>query len=143
MNVLGLDVAARDKGFALKLRAIAFDDTMQVKYNRKDIAAIMEVSQPTLRKKMKAIEVMYKDGFVAEYFPVCEKCYLSKENVELIKEWLMDNDQTSRVYKQLKWFLQNKLHLRRDADDRLLEIFAGIMGKKKVVRKVEKAVFDW
>lgn len=138
-----MDIAARDKGFALKLRAIAFDDTLNVKYNRKDIAAIMEISQPTLRKKMKAIEVMYQDGFVADYFPVCEKCYLSKENVEVIKEVLMDNDQTSRIYKQIKWFLQNKFHLRRDADDRLLEIFAGVMGKKKVVRRVEKAVFEW
>jgi hypothetical protein len=55
----------------------------------------------------------------------------------------MDNDQTSRIYKQIKWFLQNKFHLRRDADDRLLEIFAGVMGKKKVVRRVEKAVFEW
>ena len=142
MNILGLDVAARDKGFALKLRAIAFDDTLKVRYNKKDIAAIMEISQPTLRKKLKAIEVMYKDGFVAEYFPVCEKCYLSKENVEVVKLALCE-DQSSRIHKQVKWFLENKMHLRRDADDRLMDVFAGVLGKKVVKKKVEKAVFDW
>lgn len=137
-----MDIAARDKGFALKLRAIAFDDTLNVKYNRKDIAAIMEISQPTLRKKMKAIEVMYQDGFVAEYFPVCEKCYLSKENVEVIKVAL-NQEKTSRVYKQVKWFLENKFHLRRDADDRLNDVFAGVIGKKTFEKRVEKAVFEW
>ena len=126
----------------MKLRAIAFDDTLNVKYNRKDIAAIMEISLPTLRKKLKTIEMMYQDGFAAEYFPVCERCYLSKENIEVVK-LALNEDETSRIHKQVKWFLENKMHLRRDADDRLNEVFAGVMGKKKVVRRVEKAVFEW
>ena len=138
-----MDVASRDKGFALKLRALAFDDTMKVGYNRKDIAAIMEISLPTLRKKLKAIEMMYKDGFVAEYFPVCEKCYLSKENIEVVK-LALNEDETSRIHKQVKWFLENKMHLRRDADDRLNEVFAGVIGGKRTVeKKVEKVVFEW
>lgn len=121
-----MDIASRDKGFALKLRALAFDDTMKVGYNRKDIAAIMEISLPTLRKKLKAIEMMYSDGFVAEYFPVCERCYLSKENIEVVK-LALNEDETSRIHKQVKWFLENKMHLRRDADDRLNEVFAGVI----------------
>lgn len=138
-----MDIASRDKGFALKLRALAFDDTMKVGYNRKDIAAIMEISLPTLRKKLKAIEMMYSDGFAAEYFPVCERCYLSKENVEVVKVAL-SQDKTSRVYKQVKWFLENKMHLKRDADDRLMDVFAGVIGGKRTVeKKVEKAVFEW
>ena len=80
---------------------------MQVKYNRKDIAAIMEVSQPTLRKKMKAIEVMYKDGFVAEYFPVCEKCYLNEKNLQFVKD-VLTYVQDDKTYKQVVWFLKNK-----------------------------------
>ena len=127
----------------MKLRALAFDDTMKVGYNRKDIAAIMEISLPTLRKKLKAIEMMYKDGFVAEYFPVCEKCYLSKENIEVVK-LALNEDETSRIHKQVKWFLENKMHLRRDADDRLNEVFAGVIGGKRTVeKKVEKVVFEW
>ena len=137
-----MDIASRDKGFALKLRALAFDDTMKVGYNRKDIAAIMEISLPTLRKKLKAIEMMYQDGFVAEYFPVCERCYLSKENVEVVK-LALNEDETSRIHKQVKWFLENKMHLRRDADDRLNEVFAGVIGKKTFEKRVEKAVFEW
>lgn len=138
-----MDIASRDKGFALKLRAIAFDDTLSVRYNRKDIAAIMEISLPTLRKKLKAIEKMYQDGFVAEFFPVCEKCYLSEENIEAVKDILKD-ETNGRLYKQVSWFLTNGFHLRKDADNRLNEVFSGVLGRKQpVVKKGERAVFDW
>ncbi len=141
MNFIGVD--AKDKGFALKLRSLAFDDTLKINLNKKDIAIALGISQPTLRKKLKNIEVFYKDGFAEEYFPVYEKCFLSKENIEVIKEMILSNDKTSRVYKQVRWFLQNGFHLRRDADDRLRDVFAGVIGKKKVVRRAEKAVFEW
>ena len=143
MNFIGAEGASKDKGFVLKLRSLAFDDTLKINLNKKDMAIVLGISQPTLRKKLKSVEMFYNDGFVEEYFPVYEKCFLSKENIEVIKEVLMYNDQTSRIYKQLKWFLQNKFHLRRDADDRLRDVFAGLLGQKKVVRKVERAVFEW
>jgi hypothetical protein len=141
VNFIGVD--AKDKGFALKLRSLAFDDTLKINLNKKDIAIALGISQPTLRKKLKNIEMFYNDGFVAEYFPVYEKCFLSKENIEVVK-MALSNDKTSRVYKQVRWFLQNGFHLRRDADDRLRDVFAGVIGRKRtVVKKAEKAVFEW
>ena len=142
MNFIGAEGASKDKGFVLKLRSLAFDDTLKINLNKKDMAIVLGISQPTLRKKLKSVEMFYNDGFVEEYFPVYEKCFLSKENIEIVKE-VLSNDKTSRIYKQVRWYLQNGFHLRRDADDRLLEVFAGVLGKKKVVRKVEKAVFEW
>ena len=146
MSVLGLEGTSKDKGFALKLRALAFDDTLKIGYNRKDLAAAMGLSAPTLRKKIAAVEKMglWQDGLVEEYFPICERCYLTEENVEAVRDVINAAEKDSRTYKQMKWFLQNGLHKRRDANDRLKEVFAGVVGGKRTVeRKVEKAVFEW
>lgn len=146
MSVLGLEGTSKDKGFALKLRALAFDDSMKIGYNRKDLAAVMGLSAPTLRKKIAAVEKMglWQDGLVAEYFPICERCYLTEENVEAVRDVINAAEKDSRTYKQMKWFLQNGLYKRRDANDRLLEVFAGVVGGKRTVdKKLEKAVFEW
>lgn len=127
---------AKDKGFALKLRVLAFDDTLKIAYNKRDLAEIMEISQPTLRKKLKSIEMVYQDGFVAEYFPVCERCYLTDSNVQYVKDVLC-SDKTSKTYKQVAWFLGNGLHKRRDANKRLMNIMAGLVGQKKKEVKYE------
>ena len=141
MNFIGVD--AKDKGFALKLRSLAFDDTLKINLNKKDIAIVLGISQPTLRKKLKSVEMFYNDGFSEDYFPVYEKCFLSKENIEVVK-LALSNDKTSRLYKQIRWFLMNGFHLRKDADDRLRDVFAGVIGGKRTVeKKVEKAVFEW
>ena len=141
MNFIGVD--AKDKGFALKLRSLAFDDTLKINLNKKDMAIVLGISQPTLRKKLKSVEMFYNDSFAEDYFPVYEKCFLSKENIEVVK-LALSNDKTSRLYKQIRWFLMNGFHLRKDADDRLRDVFAGVIGGKRTVeKKVEKAVFEW
>ena len=142
MNFIGAEGASKDKGFVLKLRSLAFDDTLKINLNKKDMAIVLGISQPTLRKKLKSVEMFYNDGFVEEYFPVYEKCFLSKENIEVVK-LVLNNDKTSRVYKQVKWFLEKGYHLRKDADYKLNEVFAGVLGKKVVKKQVEKAVFEW
>lgn len=143
MNFIGAEGASKDKGFVLKLRSLAFDDTLKINLNKKDIAIVLGISQPTLRKKLKSVEMFYNDSFAEDYFPVYEKCFLSKENIEVVK-LALSNDKTSRLYKQIRWFLMNGFHLRKDADDRLRDVFAGVIGGKRTVeKKVEKAVFEW
>lgn len=116
---------------------------MKINLNKKDMAIVLGISQPTLRKKLKSVEMFYNDGFSEDYFPIYEKCFLSKENIEVVK-LALSNDKTSRLYKQIRWFLMNGFHLRKDADDRLRDVFAGVIGGKRTVeKKVENAVFEW
>lgn len=133
MSVLNLEGSSKEKGFALKLRALAFDDTLKIGYNRKDLAAVMGLSAPTLRKKIQNIENLglWNDGFVEEYFPICDKCYLTEENVEVVRE-VLRADKDSKTYNQVVWFLQNGMHKRRDANVKLNSIMAGIFGVKKI-----------
>ena len=130
MNAEG---TSNEKGFALKLRTAAFDDSAKIVMNKKDLAAYMGVSAPTLRKKMKAVEHLVKDmTFNNEYFPVYEKCYLNENNVEYVKD-VLSSDKDSKTYKQVVWFLKNKCHLRRDANEMLVNIQAGLIDRKKPV----------
>lgn len=127
--MLKVNGLSRDKGFALKLRSIAFDDTVKVGFNRRELAEVMAVSVPTLRKKLNAVKMigLYDDGCNVEYFPICERCYLSEERVEVVKQTLC-SDKNSKTYKQVVWYLQNGMHKRRDANVRLDNIMAGFVG---------------
>lgn len=131
IGIIGLEGTSKDKGFALKLRAIAYDDTLKIGLNKKDLASAMEVSVTTLRKKMNAIEKigLWCDGLVDMYFPICERCYLDENRVETVKQILV-SDKNSKTYKQVVWYLQNKMHFRRDANKRLDNIMAGFVGQK-------------
>lgn len=133
MSVLGLEGTSKDKGFALKLRALAFDDTLKIGYNRKDLAAVMGLSAPTLRKKIAAVEKMglWQDGLVEEYFPICKRCYLSDENVKVVKDVLIAADKNSKTYKQVVWYLKKGMHKRWDANRNFDGVMAGIFGVKR------------
>lgn len=137
MNFVGAEGTSKDKGFVLKLRSFAFDDTLKMNLNKKDMAIVLGISQPTLRKKLKAVELFYSDGFNSEYFPVYEKCYLSEQNVEYVKAVLC-SDKTSKTYKQVRWFLENKCHLRRNANLQLVNIQAGFCGRNTGCKIVHK-----
>lgn len=130
---MNADGTSNDKGFALKMRTAAFDDSGKIVMNKKDLAAYMGVSAPTLRKKMKAVEHLVNDmTFNQEYFPVYEKCYLNESNVAYVRE-VLSSDKDSKTYKQVAWYLQNKCHLRRGANEMLMNIQAGLIGRKKAI----------
>lgn len=136
INYLSFEGSASDKGFALKLRSLAFDDTLKIQYNKKDLAEKLGVSAPTLRKKLKQLKEMgiYDgDTFNQEYFPVIEICHLSEDRRDLVKKILV-SDKNSRLYKQIQWFVDKKCHLKRDADRQLDNIVAGFLGGNKAVK---------
>lgn len=136
LSILKVDGLSRDKGFALKLRSVAFDDSMKIGLNRRELAEVMEVSVPTLRKKLNAVKMigLYDDGCNLAYFPVCEKCHLNEKNVETVKAVLTSADKSSKTYKQIVWYLQNKIHYRRDANSQFDKIMGGVVGKHKTVK---------
>lgn len=49
-------IDSRSKGFIIRYRCLAFDDTLEVSYSKKDSAKLLGVSTPTLRKYSKVIE---------------------------------------------------------------------------------------
>lgn len=144
MTLLNAEGTSNEKGFALKLRTAAFDDSAKITMNKKDLAAYMGISAPTLRKKMKAVEHLVKDmTFNNEYFPVYEKCYLEEKNIQFVKD-VLSSDKDSKMYKQVVWFLQNKCHLRRDCNEVMMKIQAGIVGLKRAEKPVfSGAEFNW
>lgn len=144
MNLLNAEGTSNEKGFALKLRTAAFDDSAKIAMNKKDLAAYMGVSAPTLRKKMKAVEHLVNDmTFNKEYFPVYEKCYLDANNVEYVKD-VLSSDKNSKTYKQVVWFLKNKYHLRRDCNDVMMKLQAGILGLKMAEKgSFSREKFNW
>lgn len=140
-----MEGASKDKGFALKLRAVAFDDTLKIGYNKKDLAGVLGISAPTLRKKLQKVGEFIDDTMTvnSEYFPVCEKCYLDEKNIQFVKD-VLSSDKDSKMYKQVVWFLQNKCHLRRDCNEVMMKIQAGIVGLKRAEKPVFSGEeFDW
>lgn len=131
INFISAEGTSKDKGFALKLRSLAFDDTLKITLNKKDIASELGISQPTLRKKMNSIALYYTDVFNVTYFPACEKCHLSERNVETVKAILTNGDKKSKLYKQVVWYLQNKCHLRTNADPLFDNLMGGVVGQKR------------
>lgn len=145
LGIIGLEGASKDKGFALKLRALAFDDTLKIGYNKKDLAGVLGISAPTLRKKLQKVATLIDDTMTVngEYFPVCERCYLDEKNIQFVKD-VLSADKDSKMYKQVMWFLQNKCHLRRDCNKVMESIQAGIVGLKRAKKPVfYGAEFSW
>ena len=144
LTLLNAEGTSNERGFALKLRTAAFDDSAKISMNKKDLAAYMGVSAPTLRKKMKAVEHLVKDmTFNNEYFPVYEKCYLNEKNIQFVKD-VLTYVQDDKTYKQVVWFLKNKCHLRRDCNELMMKLQAGIVGLKRTEKPVfSRAEFNW
>ena len=140
-----MEGASKDKGFALKLRAVAYDDTLKIGYNKKDLAGVLGISAPTLRKKLQKVGEFIDDTMTvnSKYFPVCEKCYLNEKNIQFVKD-VLKYVQDDKTYKQVVWFLKNKCHLRRDCNEIMMKLQAGILGLKVAEKPVFfREEFDW
>lgn len=76
------------KGFILRYRSLAFDDTLVVSYNRSDIGKKLKISQPTLRKNLALINEMN----LFEYFStqVTEKQTLTNEHIKVLNTLATD-----------------------------------------------------
>ena len=145
IGVIGLEGASKDKGFALKLRAVAYDDTLKIGYNKKDLAGVLGISAPTLRKKLQKVGEFIDDTMTvnSKYFPVCEKCYLNEKNIQFVKD-VLKYVQDDKTYKQVVWFLKNKCHLRRDCNEIMMKLQAGILGLKVAEKpRFFREEFDW
>lgn len=78
-------IPSKMKGFALRYRSLAFDDTLIVSYNRSDIGKKLKISQPTLRKNIALLNEMN----LFEYFStqVIEKQALTNEHIKVLNEF--------------------------------------------------------
>lgn len=80
-------VDGRVRGFALKLRRLAFSDTLKIEYNKKEICEKMGISKATLNRYLKALR---EAGVIDDklrftgYFIEVEANHLNRENTKLL-----------------------------------------------------------
>lgn len=138
LNLLfNLGLNRKSLAFLLKLRTLAFDDTLDIKYNRKEISDILGISYKGVCKYIKELEaskvlVITDSAFHLneEYFPVREINHLSEENKSILNEILSKNDPNSRLYKQAIYFKENGLDLIPSANKVFEDMLDGFWGIK-------------
>lgn len=122
------DVNARTKGFALRYRSLAFDDTLKIGYNKKDTASKLGVTPPTLRKYM----YLWNTLELASYFHKQEanKQTLTEDQLDELKT-LASNSGNVAIKKQCQWYLNNGLQNHNRCVDLYNKAVSGILFKKK------------
>lgn len=120
------------------LRALAFDDTLAIKYNKTELAAKLGVSKATLNKylnilKEKKILVednkLNKEYFITKKSPVV---YLSDDNINTMNGILANSDmKDTKLYKQLAYYKENYLDAHPAANKIFADIMAGVFACPK------------
>lgn len=123
------------KGFALRLRELAFDDSLVIKYNKKDIAEKLGVSANTLRKyltKLEELDVVKELKLNVDYFVVRESepvIYLSDDRMQDAKKIIANAENcNTKLYKQMSYFMNNKLYYSPKANELYMDILSGLFG---------------
>lgn len=120
-------IPSKMKGFILRYRSLAFDDTLVVSYNRSDIGKKLKISQPTLRKNLALINEMN----LFEYFStqVVEKQTLTNEHIKVLNTLATDCED-SAIKKQCVWYLEKNLQKHPRCVDLFHKAVAGVLFKK-------------
>ena len=75
-------------GFALRLRALAFSDSLVVKYDKSSIAKKLRISRPTLYKRLAELKEagIYDGKFSENYCEAKQANKLNEENTKLMED---------------------------------------------------------
>lgn len=142
------DLTSEAKGFALRLRLLAYDDSVTIKMSKKAMSEKMNISYKTFLKWTSQLDFLQlnKDmtGYeFTNYFPKTEVIYLKDDYKILIKE-ILSNPNDSKLYGQTKWFVDNNLYKLKTANKIYDDILAGVLGNSKsTVNSIEKITFDF
>lgn len=125
-------------GFALRYRCLAFDDSLEVRYSKSEIAEKMGISRPTLNKNLQLIEIeQLKPGDLFK-----EDCSLTDENRDELNKMLA-YPKTSKVYKLAKWFIEEKLDEQNNSNDMFICLQAGVLKKKTTNDVIKNLSFNF
>lgn len=116
----------KTKGFALRYRCLAFDDTLNVLYNKKDLANKLSVSAPTLRKYL----AIWNELGIASFFYRTEpdKQELSDEQLNEL-ELFAKYCENKMIKKQCAWYLAHRLQDHYNCVDLYYKAVAGVLFK--------------
>ena len=150
--IINSKVEPKLKGFALRYRCLAFDDSLVVNYDKTECSKRMHISRPTFRKYLDLIQ---EANLINEFFiPVQNKNikdnYLSESSMEYLREiqnhinklkegsekdWIAF--QNTAIYKQYKWIVKNRIWTRKNGDDTVIKMMSGLLNppKKKEIAK--------
>lgn len=141
-------------GFAIKLRSLAFDDSLRIPLNKKHIAEELGITTVLLNKRLKELETIgfkleklensYKIVYDEKYLPLNNKCYLDEDHIRIINN-VLEVPSNSKLYNQTRYFLTKKMHYQFNANELYDDILAGIFGRGKILEEEskEKITFDF
>lgn len=135
LNVARARKDARLIGFALRYRAIALDDTLEVKFNKTKVAEVLKISRPTLNKNLTLLEennMLPKDL----YDKPTATNYLTPHNQKILNDMVTLFGKNSREYKLGSWFIANQIFYQPNCNIIFNRIQAGIINKKPIKQTI-------
>lgn len=130
-------IDSRSKGFIIRYRCLAFDDTLVVSYNKKDSAKLLGVSTPTLRKYSKIIESNNVMSYFRKQVIKQEISDAQLEEIEVFAESFKEKTKThnereiTMVERQCFWYLTHKLYNNLRCYDLYLKAVSGTLFPNK------------
>lgn len=125
-------------GFALRIRSLAFDDSLKIKHTKKDIAEALGITYNLLNNKLNKLKEYgfyldkVEDGYQLRYeeFIKNEVVRLNEQNIRTINN-ILSSPSNNKLYNQTVYFIKNKLYLSPKANDIFNDILAGLFGMQK------------
>ena len=124
IGFIGEDVAPRVKGFALRYRSIAFDDSNKVGYTKIKVAELLNISRPTLNKNLSLLNASSLNDY---FITLTETVELDEKKMKELKSMATKVDSNSKLGKQIKWFLNKKIYTHKKANSIYNMIISGTL----------------
>lgn len=140
-ELITADIDYRVKGFALKLRTLAFDDSCKIGYNKKQIASKLGISRPTLDKYVKMMVLgglLDADMCFGKWFIQREICHLSDDRKEIVYQAVSNSFlYPERDLRQMVYFVNRKLYSHPDANKIFDKMVAGLWNKRASKKEID------
>lgn len=124
IGFLASDATPRIKGFALRYRSLAFDDSILVGYTKSETADLLNVSRPTLNKNLTLLNA---HSLMDYFIKLNEVVYLDEKKMKEAKELSIKADKESKLGKQINWFLNKKIYTHKKANNIFNMIISGTL----------------
>lgn len=124
IGFLANDASPRTKGFALRYRSLAFDDSISVGYTKSEAANLLNVSRPTLNKNLTLLNA---NSLMDYFIKLNEVIYLDEKKMKEAKELSVKADKESKLAKQINWFLNKKIYTHKKANSIFNMIISGTL----------------
>lgn len=109
-SLLNPSIPAKVRGFAIRYRSLAYDDTLQIKMTKTEIARTLDMSRTTLNVRLDWLKAY---NLSPETFPKLNCVNLTDEESEILtiltKERTPKNRESKQA-KQAKWYLENEIY---------------------------------